>query len=226
MISISNLSKTYYLTQQPVQALSNINLEIKEAEILGIFGKSGSGKSTLLRTLNGLEKPSSGDVFVLGKHILSLSKSNLQQLRREIGIIFQSYHLLNSLTVYKNIALPLEVQGLDQSIIDAKVNELLNFVGLADKKNTKPGYLSGGQRQRVAIARALATNPKILLCDEPTSALDKETSHSILQLLDRINQQYHATIIIISHDEDIVKPYCHRYVRLHNGHLLEDTYVH
>ncbi len=225
MIHISNLSKAYRTSHTTFHALKTVNLQIESNEIFGLFGKSGSGKSTLLKILNGLEKPTSGEVSVLGKSLSELSKSHLQLLRRNIGVIFQNFNLLYSLSVYKNIALPLEVLGFTKVEINEKVDALLNLVNLTDKKHSKPGLLSGGQQQRVAIARALATNPQILLCDEPTSALDQEASNSILSLLRKINKQFGTTIVIISHDETEVKPLCHRFARLSDGLLEEVSHV-
>jgi len=221
MITISDLSKSYLNSTGQVQALSNINLEIQSSEIFGLFGKSGSGKSTLLRHLNGLETPSSGHISVLGQNLSTLSKKQLQQIRKKIGVVFQNFNLIYSLNVYKNVALPLEVLSFSKKEISQRVKFLLDVVGLSEKMNTKPGFLSGGQRQRVAIARALATQPDILLCDEPTSALDQETSCSILDLLTKINKEYGVTIVIISHDETNVQSRCHRKARLHHGLLQE-----
>ena len=180
-----------------------------------MLGKSGAGKSTLLRCVNLLERPDSGQVWVNGVELTSLSPALLRKQRQQIGIIFQHYNLLESRTVFDNIALPLEILGGSKEQIETKVNALLYLIDLSDKKNHFPSQLSGGQKQRVGIARALATNPALLLCDEATSALDPESTASILNLLKKINRELGLTILLITHELDVVKKICGS--RGHNG---------
>ncbi|WP_131782294.1 methionine ABC transporter ATP-binding protein [Legionella gresilensis] len=217
MIELSGLNKSY----DHVIALKDINLFIQEGEIFGIIGKSGAGKSTLLRTINLLEKPDSGEVAVNNQVISNLSQKELRLARHKMAMIFQQFNLLNSKTVYENIALPLRIQGYDEEIINEKIEELLPLVELHEKKDAYPAQLSGGQKQRVAIARALSFSPTILLCDEATSALDPRTTESILQLLKKINQVYGITIVLITHEMEVVKQICHRLAVMENGEIIE-----
>ncbi|MCX7114625.1 MAG: ATP-binding cassette domain-containing protein [Gammaproteobacteria bacterium] len=203
-------------------AVESANLLIQQNEIVGIIGRSGAGKSTLLRCMNLLERPDKGDVKIEGVSLLTLSPRALRESRHKIGMIFQHFNLLSSKTVYENIALPLRIQRVEESKIKARVDELLLLVELKSKADAYPSMLSGGQKQRVAIARALATQPHILLCDEATSALDPETTLAILMLLKKINQFYGITIVMITHDMDVVKRVCRRVVVMDAGHLLED----
>ena len=217
MIELTGLSKFY----GDNAAIQNIDLLIQEGEIFGIIGKSGAGKSTLLRSINLLEKPSQGEVIVDNQILTNLTNADLRQSRHKIGMIFQQFNLLNSQTVYNNIALPMRIQGVSEEDIQTKINELLALVNLTDKQNFKPLQLSGGQQQRVAIARALSCSPKILLCDEATSSLDPESTESILSLLKQINAQYGITIVLITHEMEVVKQICHRLAVMEGGQLIE-----
>ncbi|WP_028387968.1 methionine ABC transporter ATP-binding protein [Legionella fairfieldensis] len=217
MIELNGLTKSYAGNI----ALNNINLFIQEGEIFGIIGKSGAGKSTLLRSINLLEQPDSGEVIIDNQDITRLSPANLRKARHKMAMIFQHFNLLNSKTVYDNIALPMRIQGMDETVIKNKIAELLPLVELAEKRHAYPDQLSGGQKQRVAIARALGCSPKILLCDEATSALDPETTNSILELLKKINSLYGITIVLITHEMDVVKQICHRLAVMDAGNLVE-----
>lgn len=217
MIELQQICKSY----KQHQVLENIDLFIQQGEIFGIIGKSGAGKSTLLRTLNLLEKPTSGEVIIDSINITHLTGKKLRDARHKIGMIFQGFNLLNTKNIYDNIALPLRIQGVDEVTIEHKITEILKLVELSDKRNYYPRQLSGGQKQRVAIARALATSPKILLSDEATSALDPETTESILNLLRKINLLYGITIVLITHELEIVKRICHRISVIEKGKLNE-----
>ena len=202
-------------------ALAGVDLEIARGEVFGIIGRSGAGKSTLVRLLNGLERPSEGAVLIDGTDVASLSGETLRALRRRVGMIFQSFGLLSSRTVFDNVALPLRIAGADRTRIAARVPELLARVGLAEHGAKYPAQLSGGQKQRVGIARALATDPDILLCDEATSALDPETTRSILSLIADLNRELGLTIVLITHEMDVVRQVCDRVAVLHAGRLVE-----
>lgn len=219
------LGKRYHSSAGEVNALSAIDLDIPAGSIFGIIGRSGAGKSSLLRTINRLESPTTGRVLVDGKDIAALNENGLVALRRRIGMIFQHFNLLSSRTVYDNIAFPLELAGKSAAEIAAAVNPLLDLVGLADKRNQYPAQLSGGQKQRVGIARALANRPKVLLCDEATSALDPQTTHSILELLRDINQKLGLTIVIITHEMQVIKEICDRVAVMENGLVIEEGSV-
>lgn len=219
MIELAGLHKSF----AGVKALSDINLFIQEGEIFGIIGKSGAGKSTLLRSINLLERPDGGEVIIDNRNIMTLNRSALRQARHKIAMIFQQFNLLNAKTVYDNIALPMRIQGMHETDIRLKVDELLPLVELSDKRDAYPKELSGGQKQRVAIARALSSSPKILLCDEATSALDPKTTDSILQLLKKINQVYGITIVLITHEMDVIKRICQRLAVMDKGSLVEVT---
>ena len=216
MIKLMGVKKSF----GNVQVLKDISIEINEGEIYGLIGHSGAGKSTLLRCINGLESYDDGLVNVMGNEVKSLNKNELRAFRKDLGMIFQNFNLLNRKTVYKNIALPLEVWGYDKDKIKKRVLELLKLVDLEDKINSKPAQLSGGQKQRVAIARALALNPKILLCDEATSALDPNTTKSILALLRDINEKLGITIIIVTHQMEVVKEICQRVAIMEGGQVI------
>ncbi len=202
-------------------ALQDINLFIQEGDIFGIIGKSGAGKSTLLRCINLLERPDTGEVVVDGQNLMTLSRQQLANARHQIAMIFQHFNLLSSKTVYENIALPMRIQGIDQESIDLKIAELLSLVELDEKKNAYPSQLSGGQKQRVAIARALTCSPKVLLCDEATSALDPETTESILNLLQKINNLYGITIVLITHEMDVIKRICKSIAVIDESKIVE-----
>ena len=205
MIELKHIGKVYHAKGGDLEALKDINLSIEEGEIYGIIGLSGAGKSTLVRCINMLEQPTSGEVIVDGRDMTKLSKMELRKARQEIGMIFQHFNLLSSRTVYDNIAFPLEIQGKSRDEIRKKVEPLLDLVGLTDRRDHYPSQLSGGQKQRVGIARALASDPKVLLCDEATSALDPQTTESILELLRDINKRLHITIVMITHQMNVVK---------------------
>lgn len=217
MIELSQLNKSY--AGQP--ALRDVNLFIQEGEIFGIIGKSGAGKSTLLRCINLLERPDTGQVILDGEDIMTLSDRALRSARHKTAMIFQQFNLIHTQTVFDNIALPMRIQKMDLASIHSKVTELLDFIGLSHKAQAYPSELSGGQKQRVAIARALSCSPKILLCDEATSALDPETTTSILNLLKQINQLYGITIVLITHEMDVIKRICHRLAVIEDGQIVE-----
>ncbi|WP_336732929.1 methionine ABC transporter ATP-binding protein [Chryseobacterium sp. VD8] len=220
MIEIKNVSKTFHQKKQSFKALNNVSLTIEQGDIVGIIGFSGAGKSTLIRTVNLLEKPDSGEIVINGKDFTKLNSRQLAQERKKIGMIFQHFNLLSSRTVFENIALPLELDHVSKTEINKKVNELLKIVGLEDKANDYPKSLSGGQKQRVAIARALANDPYLLLCDEATSALDPATTQSILQLLRDINQRLGITILLITHEMEVIKTVCNHVAVIDKGQLL------
>ena len=225
MIKLKNVSKIFNVSGKKLTALDNVSLDIPKGHICGVIGASGAGKSTLIRCVNLLEKPSEGSVIIDGNDLTQLSDAELVLERRNIGMIFQHFNLLSSRTVFGNVALPLELEGMPKKDIEAKVNELLSLVGLNDKKNVYPANLSGGQKQRVAIARALASDPKVLLCDEATSALDPATTHSILKLLKEINRTLGITILLITHEMEVVKRICDQVAVIDKGRLIEQGTV-
>ena len=225
MIKLENVSKIFDVSGKKLTALDNVSLDIPKGHICGVIGASGAGKSTLIRCVNLLEKPTVGSVIIDSKDLTQLSDAELVLERRNIGMIFQHFNLLSSRTVFGNVALPLELEGTPKEKIEAKVNELLSLVGLSDKKNVYPSNLSGGQKQRVAIARALASNPKVLLCDEATSALDPATTHSILKLLKEINRTLGITILLITHEMEVVKRICDQVAVIDKGRLIEQGTV-
>ena len=217
MIKISNLNKYYGNTK----VLSDVNIHMQKGEIFGIIGHSGAGKSTLLRCINRLETYEDGSILVEDKEVKDLSENELRFLRKDLGMIFQHFSLLERKTVFENVALPLECFKYPKEEINKRVDELLKLVGIDDKKNQKPRNLSGGQKQRVAIARALALNPKVLLCDEATSALDPNTTKSILNLLQDINKNLKITIIMVTHQMEVIKQICSRVAIMEGGKVLE-----
>lgn len=218
LFTLRGIGKTF---NGGVRALHDINLEIQEGEVFGIIGRSGAGKSTLLRTLNQLERPTEGSLHFDGRDLLAVDAAELRALRRRIGMIFQHFNLLSSRTVAENIALPLELAGMDKARIRARVDELIELVGLEAQRDRYPAQISGGQKQRVGIARALATEPRVLLCDEATSALDPETTQSILELLADINRRLGLTIVLITHQMQVIKAVAHRVAVLDHGRLVE-----
>lgn len=222
MIEFKDLSKVFYKNKVASDALKNINLHIHAGEIYGIIGYSGAGKSTLIRTINALERPTSGQVLIGGENLADYSAQELRQFKQKVGMIFQSFNLLESKTVFDNIAIPLVLQKVDKETIRQKVNEMLEFVGLENKAHSHPRELSGGQKQRVGIARALVTNPSILLCDEATSALDPQTTLSILDLLKRINEKYKITIVIITHEMSVIQSICDKVAVIEGGRIVEN----
>lgn len=220
MIEIRNISKTFHQKKQSFKALDKVSLNIEKGDIVGIIGFSGAGKSTLIRTVNLLERPDEGQIIINGKDFTKLSSKQLAEERKKIGMIFQHFNLLSSRTVFDNVALPMELDHTSKDEITRKVNELLKVVGLEDKANDYPKSLSGGQKQRVAIARALANDPHLLLCDEATSALDPATTQSILQLLRDINQRLGITILLITHEMEVIKAVCNHVAVIDKGKLL------
>ncbi|MBO1565012.1 ATP-binding cassette domain-containing protein [Yersinia pseudotuberculosis] len=221
MISIERLSKTYPQGGLPMVALEEVSLEIPTGSVFGIVGRSGAGKSTLIRCLNLLERPTSGRIQVDGRELTTLSDRELRLQRQNIGMIFQNFHLLHSRNVWDNIAVGLEIIGMPKAQRQQRVAELLDLVGLSDKAYAFPSQLSGGQKQRVGIARALAAKPSYLLSDEATSALDPETTASILALLSDINRQLGLTIVLITHELDVVKSICDNAALLETGRVVE-----
>ncbi len=218
MIKLSRIEKIY---PGGVVALKGIDLEIGRGEIFGIIGLSGAGKSTLVRCINMLERPTSGKVFVDGLDMTELNESQLRDARKEIGMIFQHFNLLSSATVYDNVAFPLKLSGTSEDEIQKKVSPLLELVGLADKAGQYPSQLSGGQKQRVGIARALASDPKVLLCDEATSALDPQTTKSILALIKDINKKLSLTVVVITHEMQVIKEICNKVAVISEGVIAE-----
>ena len=225
MIRLEKISKNYQFKGSTLRALDNVSLQVKRGEIFGVVGQSGAGKSTLIRCVNLLERPSAGQVFINGLNLLDLSQEQLLIQRRKMGMIFQHFNLLANRTVAENVALPLKLSGHRKAFIAKRVAELLALTGLGDRSGHYPSQLSGGQKQRVAIARALANEPNILLSDEATSALDPKTTEDILQLLQRINRELGLTILLITHEMDVVKQICQRVALLDGGRLVETATV-
>lgn len=221
MIEFKNVSKTFSLGKRKVHAVKDVSLSIGKGEVFGIIGFSGAGKSTLLRLVNMLERPTTGAVLIQDIDVSTISSKDLRTQRRNIGMIFQDFNLFNSRTVSGNIAYPLKLAGLSKSEIEERVQELLSFVGLADKAKDYPDQLSGGQKQRVGIARALATSPDILICDEATSALDPDTTADILQLLKKANQDLGITILLITHEMHVIQTICDKVAIMEDGEVIE-----
>ena len=221
MIEIKNLSNTFTLADGHVDALKDITLTVEDGDIFGIIGMSGAGKSTLVRCINLLERPTSGTVSINGQDLGTLSEKELRRVRRDVTMIFQHFNLLMQKNCLKNVCFPMELSGVKKAEAEKRALELLEIVGLRDKALAYPSQLSGGQQQRVAIARALATDPKVLLCDEATSALDPSTTHSILELLREINRELGITIIIITHQMNVVESICRHVAILENGTIVE-----
>lgn len=223
MIEIKQLTQTYPTKVGPYTALSDINLKINLGEIFGVIGKSGAGKSSLIRCVNLLERPSAGSVCIDGEDLTQLSPEKLRTVRRRMGMIFQHFNLLSHRTVIENIGLPLELMGKDRRSIERESMPLLELVGLQSKRDAYPSQLSGGQKQRVAIARALSMRPKVLLCDEMTSALDPETTRSILELIQSINEQFRLSILLITHEMTVIKTIADRVAVLDQGRIIEQS---
>lgn len=221
MIRFEHVSKTFQTKNGPFDALKDVSFEIEKGDIYGVIGYSGAGKSTLIRMVNALETPTSGNVWVKEKDIGTLNQKELRNLRKGIGMIFQQFNLLESKTIYDNVAIALKLNGVSKKDMEKRVTELLDFVELSDKKYSYPGQLSGGQKQRVGIARALANNPSILLCDEATSALDPKTTDSILELLKKINEMLHITIVIITHEMNVIQKICNKVAVMDYGQVVE-----
>lgn len=225
MIKIQGVSQRFKSKNGTVDAVRDVNIDIPKGQIFGIIGRSGAGKSTLVRTINMLNRPTSGKIIFDGKDMGALSSRDLLHARREIGMIFQHFNLLSSRTVFDNVAFPLELSGKSKADIKKRVDELLELVGLTQLKDRYPAQLSGGQKQRVGIARALANNPKVLLSDESTSALDPETTRSILDLLKRINRELGLTIVLITHQMEVIKQICDRVAVMNAGEVIEQGSV-
>ena len=225
IISFENLSKRYEKQGQTFVALDNVTFKVNKGDVYGLIGFSGAGKSTLLRMVNALETPTDGKVFVKGVDLTSLKEGKLREVRKGIGMIFQEFNLLETKTVFDNIAIPLVLRHESKQNIKSRVEELLKFVGLEDKAKALPRELSGGQKQRVGIARALATEPEILLCDEATSALDPDTTESILNLLARVNKELNVTILFVTHTIRVVQKLCNKVAILEHGKLVENGSV-
>lgn len=221
MIEIRNLSKSYFAEGRKIEVLKGIDLEIEDGDIFGIIGPSGAGKTTLIRCLNLLERPDEGHILIDGEDITKMNKNNLRNMRKRMSMIFQHFNLLQNSNVYKNIAFPLEISGCKKDFIDKRVDELLKIVDLEDKKFAYPATLSGGQKQRVAIARALANKPSYILSDEATSALDPVTTTSILNLLKSLNENYGITIVLITHEMNVVKQICNKVAFIEGGQIVE-----
>ncbi|KAB0490163.1 methionine ABC transporter ATP-binding protein [Pseudomonas vancouverensis] len=224
-IRLVALGKQYTVGQHNVHALHDINLDIRRGEVFGIIGRSGAGKSSLLRSLNRLEQPSSGQVLIEGEDIIGFDRGQLAALRRRTGMIFQHFNLMASRTVGDNVGLPLLLAGIGRAERERRVLELLQLVGLADKRDAYPAQLSGGQKQRVGIARALVLQPDLLLCDEATSALDPESTQSILALLRDINRRLGLTIVLITHEMEVIRDLCDCVVVLEQGRVVEQGEV-
>ena len=225
VLKLVNVCKTFYSDGKEFDAVKNVSLEIQKGEIFGIIGLSGAGKSTLIRCMNRLETPTSGDILIDGESVLTMKGRQLRQLRKKVTMIFQQFNLLMQSTVAKNVRYPLELAHVPRAKADARVKELLEIVGLADKADAYPAQLSGGQKQRVAIARALASDPEVLLCDEATSALDPMTTQSILSLLQDINRRLGITIVIITHEMAVIRQICTHVSILDGGQVAEEGSV-
>lgn len=224
IVETKNLKKYYQLGDNTIKALNDVDFRVKPQEFVAIIGKSGSGKSTLMHMIGGLDIPTGGEVIVAGKNLAGLSKEQLAIFRRRrVGFVFQSYNLVPDLNVYENVVLPIELDGkrIDQKFVDG----ILTLLQLTDKKEALPSALSGGQQQRVAIARAIAAKPQILLCDEPTGNLDTATSHDVMGLLKIVAKQFHQTIILITHDNDIAQM-ADRIVRIEDGKIMKGSEFH
>ena len=221
MIEVSHISKSF----DSLKVLKNVSFTIEEGQVYGIIGHSGAGKSTMLRCINGLEGYDEGSLKVMGKEISSMTEKEIREFRKNVGMIFQNFNLLKRSNVYNNVALPLQLWGYDKEYIEKKVGELLKIVGLAHKVKSTPKELSGGEKQRVAIARALALQPKILLCDEATSALDPKTTKDILDLLSKINKEMGITIVMVTHQMEVVKAICQQIVLIEGGEVKAEGNV-
>ena len=223
MIELKNITVNFKKKKEIIKAVDNVSLQISKGDIFGIVGGSGAGKSTLLRTINGLQKPTSGEVIVDGQDITNLSRKELREVRKNIGIIFQHFNLISRKTVGENIEFALKIQKVPENKRNARVKELLNLVGLEEKENVYPRELSGGQKQRVGIARAIASNPKVLLCDEATSALDVQTAKEIVEILKEINKNLGITIVFITHQLEVAKELFKNIAVIDSGKIVENN---
>lgn len=225
LIELTHVKKSYAKKKTAVHAVNDVSLQVEKGDIYGIVGYSGAGKSTLVRLLNGLELPTDGDVVINGQNILALKNKELRNFRKKIGMIFQHFNLLWSRTVIQNIELPLELAGVKKAQRRQKAKELVQLVGLEGREDAYPAQLSGGQKQRVGIARALANDPEILLCDEATSALDPQTTEEVLELLLSINKKLHLTIVLITHEMNVVRKICNKVAVMELGRIVEEGSV-
>jgi D-methionine transport system ATP-binding protein len=225
MIELKNVHKSFTRQGKTIEALKGISLKVEKGDIFGVIGYSGAGKSTLIRLVNYLERPTKGEVWVDGRNLGKYNDKELRTAKKNIGMIFQHFNLLESKKVFDNVAIPLVLLKKNKQEISKRVTELLEFVGLSDKAGSYPNELSGGQKQRVGIARALASNPSILLCDEATSALDPQTTHSILQLLKKINAEYNITVMIITHEMSVIQEVCNKVAVMEEGRIIEQGSV-
>jgi len=222
MISLQDISVTFKADKnKAIHAVQHVSLEVDKGDVYGIVGYSGAGKSTLVRTINLLQRPTEGKVIVSGKDMMALNDKDLRESRKKIGMIFQHFNLMRSRTIHENVAFPLKNSSLSKQEINDKVTELLSLVGLSEKAKAYPSQLSGGQKQRVAIARALANDPEVLLCDEATSALDPKTTSSILALLKELNKRLNLTIVIITHEMQVVKEICNKVAVMEDGGTID-----
>jgi len=222
MIKLENITKEFPSKNGNITAVNNVSLHVSEGEIHGVIGYSGAGKSTLIRSVNLLETPTNGKIYINGEETTALSKQKLRETRKGIGMIFQHFNLLTTATVYDNVAIPLKLLGIDKETVEKRVEKYLTIVGLENKQNAYPGQLSGGQKQRVSIARALAQEPKVLLSDEATSALDPETTNSILDLLLKINRELGITILLITHEMNVIQKICDYVYVMEHGDVIEE----
>jgi D-methionine transport system ATP-binding protein len=221
MITLTNVSKAFTTPDGRLRAVADVSVQIEEGDVYGIIGFSGAGKSTLLRMINLLERPDTGTVTVNGEALTSLSRSQLSRSRQSIGMVFQHFNLLSNRTVRDNVALALEIAGEPKAERVRRVAECLDIVGLSDKANAYPAKLSGGQKQRVAIARALANRPRVLLCDEPTSSVDPQTTGTLLAFLKQINERFGITIVIVTHEMNVVNAICNKVAVMESGRIVE-----
>ena len=222
IIQLKDIDVTFHNEGKTIEAVKDVSIDVQKGDVFGVIGYSGAGKSTLVRVINLLQQPTSGSVIVNDQDMLKLSQKDLRKARRNIGMIFQHFNLMNSLTVYGNVDFPLRDSGLSKAERKKKIDHLLDVVGLSDRAHNYPSQLSGGQKQRVAIARALASDPEILISDEATSSLDPKTTTEILNLLGRLNKELGITIVIITHEMDAIKQICNRVAVMENGQLIEE----
>lgn len=225
IFTVASVSKGYGHGEAIIYAIQNVSLSIENGDTFGIIGLSGAGKSTLIRCLSGTVTPTSGNIIFLGRDLARMTKDELRAFRKSIGMIFQHFNLLSSRTVAANIAYPMEIVKVPKEKQESRIDDLLRLVGLSEKKNAYPSQLSGGEKQRVAIARALANSPQVLLCDEATSALDPKTTAEILALLRNINQQLGVTIVLITHEMDVIKQLCNKVAVMEKGSVVEEGLV-
>ena len=225
MIELKNVSVTFQENKKRIEAVKEVSLKVYEGDVFGIVGYSGAGKSTLVRVINLLQRPTSGEVIINGENLLGFSPKQLREQRKKIGMIFQHFNLMNERSVFDNIDFSLKYSGLNKRERKGKIEKLLQLVGLEDKQDAYPSQLSGGQKQRVAIARALANDPEILLCDEATSALDPKTTIQILDLLKKLNRELGLTIVLITHEMQVVKEVCNRVAVMENGRVIEENNI-